>query len=56
MKSANRLGTTEIAMGLPDLVDYMEDQCVFAFEIVCEGEIIGSHRIRATVATEDAAK
>lgn len=56
VKSANRLGTIEVALGLPDIVEYIEDQCVFAFEIVCEGEIIGSHRIRATVATEDTEK
>ncbi len=41
----NRLQTVEIIAALPRLV--VPEPGTYAFEIVCEGEIIGSHRIVA---------
>lgn len=40
-----RLATVEIVAPLPRLP--IEEEGVYAFEVVCEGEIIGSHRIIA---------
>ncbi|HUY35872.1 MAG TPA: hypothetical protein VMV69_24230 [Pirellulales bacterium] len=46
--SSDRLATIEIVDALPHLP--FGRPGVYAFEIVCEGEVIGSHRIVATLA------
>lgn len=46
--SNDRLRNIEFACGLPHLGPFMDDlPGVYAFEVVCEGQIIGSYRIRA---------
>lgn len=46
IKSKNRLATVEIVIPLPMLP--LPGPGVYAFEVVCEGELIGSHKIVAT--------
>lgn len=46
----DRLKIVEIAVPLPDLEPYVREAGVYAFEIVCEGEILGSLRIHAELA------
>jgi hypothetical protein len=41
----DRLATVEIVIPLPHL--NIREEGVYAFEVVCEGEVIGSHRITA---------
>ena len=45
VKCNDRLATVEIAIPLPRLD--IPEEGVYAFEVVCEGEVIGSHRITA---------
>ena len=45
VKSDNRLETAEVVVALPLLP--IREAGIFAFEVVCEGEILGSHRIIA---------
>jgi hypothetical protein len=47
---ANRLETVEIVAPLPELP--VTEEGVYAFEVVCEGEIVGSHRIVAKIAPD----
>jgi len=42
---SDRLGTVEVVIGLPQLP--IQEEGTYAFEVVCEGEILGSHRITA---------
>jgi len=42
----DRLGTTEIVAPLPPLP--IKEAGTYAFEVLCEGEILGSHRILAS--------
>lgn len=56
INSQNRLQTVELVIPLPVL--FVPEPGVYAFEVVCEGEVIGSHRITAreiqpTEETED---
>lgn len=46
IKDVNRLATIELVLPLPHLG--ISKAGVYAFEIVCEGEIIGSYRISAS--------
>ncbi len=39
----NRLSTVELVCGLPHL--HVSEAGIYAFDIVCEGEILGSYRI-----------
>jgi hypothetical protein len=41
----DRLGTVEVVLALPPLS--VQEEGTYAFEVVCEGEILGSHRITA---------
>jgi hypothetical protein len=43
--SDTRLGTVEVVLPLPSLP--IAEEGTYAFEVVCEGEILGSHRISA---------
>ena len=45
IKCDDRLATVEFVAPLPQL--QLPEPGVYAFEIVCEGEVIGSHRIQA---------
>ncbi len=49
IEKANRLETIELSIPLPPL--HVSKPGTYAFEIVCEGEILGSHRIVAQRAT-----
>jgi hypothetical protein len=50
--SNDRLQTIELVLPLPDLLLVLGSQGpgVYAFEVMCEGEVIGSHRINVTMA------
>ena len=41
----DRLGTVEVVLALPALP--VQEEGTYAFEVVCEGEILGSHRVIA---------
>jgi hypothetical protein len=45
--TADRLETIELIMPLPHL--RVPEAGMYAFEVVCDGEIVGSHRLRATL-------
>lgn len=47
----NRLATVEVIVSLPLL--HLPEPGTYAFEVVCEGEVIGSHRVIAKMADED---
>lgn len=46
IESKDRLATHELIIPLPQLP--ITENGVYAFEVICENEIIGSHRIMAT--------
>jgi hypothetical protein len=52
IRCEDRLGTVEIVAPLPPLI--VPEEGVYAFEVVCEDEIIGSHRIVARREEADA--
>ena len=49
----SRLSTVEIVAPLPHLLHHLVGPGLYAFEVVCDGEIIGSHRITTVIAPGD---
>lgn len=47
----NRLATVEVIVALPLL--QLPEPGTYSFEVVCEGEVIGSHRVIAKLADDD---
>ena len=45
VKCADRLATVEIILPLPAFGQFKLEPGMYAFEVVCEGEVIGSHRL-----------
>jgi hypothetical protein len=52
LKSADRLNTLEIIAPLPPIMSFCNEAGTFSFDIVCEGEILGSHRLVIREMTE----
>jgi len=48
----DRLSSVEIVLPLPRLENRIRTSGSYAFEVVCEGEILGSHRLTAVVSDE----
>ncbi len=46
VESDDRFKLIEIVVPLPPLAGPWSENAIFAFEVLCEGEIIGSHRLR----------
>ncbi len=47
ISKVNRLSPIELVFPLPDLRHFISEAGIYAFELVCEGEILGSWRITA---------
>ena len=50
VQCTDRLATVEIVVPLPRL--FVPESGTYAFEVMCEGEVLGSHRIRFEEITE----
>jgi len=50
---ADRLSTVEIVLPLPPIMSFAKEPGTLSFDVLCNGEIIGSHRLLVKAAPSD---